>query len=111
MNTAPIQLIVSVVIVLVSLPLILRKVKMNGFYGIRIPESFRSEERWYQINRFGGILFLLWGVTLGVCGGIGVTLPSSQWAKYNLVSAGIIVGGLVLLTTAIFIYAARTKKD
>jgi uncharacterized membrane protein len=53
-NMACIHLIVSPVVVLFSLPLIFGKVKMNGVYGIRIPESFRSEARWYQINRFGG---------------------------------------------------------
>ena len=84
---------------------------MNGFYGIRIPESFRSEKRWYQINSFGGVLFLFWGLCIGVCGGVGVTLPSTQWGRYTRISAGVIIGGLLLITAAIFVYAAKTKKD
>ena len=107
---ACIHLVVSAVVVLFSLPLIFGKVKMNGIYGIRIPESFRSEARWYQINRFGGILFLVWGLAIGILGVVGISLPSNQWSKYNLVSGAIIVGSLVLITIAIFVYAAWTRK-
>lgn len=111
MNEAPILLIAAVLIILFSLPLVLGKVRMNGIYGIRIPESFRSEARWFQINRFGGILFLLWGVVLGVCGAVGLTLPDSQQAKYMLISLAVVFGSLTLVTIAIFVYAAKTKKD
>jgi hypothetical protein len=27
---------------------------MNGAYGIRIPAAFESEQRWYDINAYGG---------------------------------------------------------
>ena len=108
---ACIHLIVAPVVVLFSLPLVLGKVKMNGLYGIRIPESFRSEARWYQINRFGGILFLLWGLAIGISGAVGISLPSSHWSKYNVVSGAIIVGSLVLISIAIFVYAACPRKD
>lgn len=111
MNEAPILLIAAVVTILFSLPLILRKVKMNGIYGIRIAESFRSEARWYQINRFGGILFLLWGLLLGAWGVVGLTLQGSQQAKFNLISLAVIFGGLTMVTVAIFVYAAKTKRN
>lgn len=39
---------------LLSLPLIFRKVPMNHFNGIRLRASFESEERWYDINAYGG---------------------------------------------------------
>jgi hypothetical protein len=61
--------------------------------------------------RFGGILFLLWGLAIGILGAIGISLPNSQWSKYNLVSDAIIVGSLVLITIAVFVYAACTRKD
>ncbi len=111
MNPAPVYLVVSLVIIVVSLPLVFRKIKMNGIYGIRIPEAFKSEERWYQINRFGGILFLVWGVVLGFCGGIGLMLPSSCWTAYSAISLGLIFGGLILVVVAVFVYAATTRKD
>jgi hypothetical protein len=40
-----------------SLPLVLRKVPMNDLYGIRIPAALESEQRWYDINAYGGRQF------------------------------------------------------
>ena|ERR1044071_149904 len=111
MNEAPILLIASVLIILFALPLVLGKVKMNGIYGIRISESFRSEARWYQINRFGGLLFVLWGIVLGICGMLGLRLQAGQQARYMLISLAIVFGGLAMAIIAIFVYASKTRKD
>lgn len=110
MNLAVTLLIISVVAIVGSLPLIFRMVKMNGVYGIRIPESFRSEARWYEINRFGGILILLWGVIMGIAGAVGLSLDSISGQKYNLISIGILLGGIVIILITIFVYAAMTRK-
>ena len=45
---------IAVLIALVSIPLIFRRVPMNPFYGIRFPESYKSDKSWYSINEFGG---------------------------------------------------------
>ncbi|MEI8292495.1 MAG: SdpI family protein [bacterium] len=50
---------ISLLIALLSIPLILRRVPMNSFYGVRFPESYKSDKSWYAINEFGGkALFL-----------------------------------------------------
>jgi uncharacterized membrane protein len=102
--------ILSAVTIVAAVPLILRLVKMNGAYGVRIPESFRSEERWFQINHFGGWLLLVWGVVVGITGVIGLAVDRSQWLGFCLAAAGVVVGGAVLMTVVIFVYAAKTRK-
>jgi uncharacterized membrane protein len=84
---------------------------MNGFYGVRIPESFRSEERWYEINRFGGILLLLWGLAVGVTGFIGLIIPQDWGRTFSVISVGVVLGGIFLVAIGIFVDAAMTKKD
>ena len=64
-------LLVGLVTLLISLPLIYRKVPMNAFYGIRIRASFQSEQRWYDINAQGGKLFAKWSALIIVAGLIG----------------------------------------
>ncbi len=103
-------LLLSAMAIVLSLPLILRLVKMNRVYGVRIPESFRSDERWYELNRFGGVLMLILGIILGVTGVIGLKIDSNQGLIFYFVSIGVVLGGAVLVTAAIFIYAAITKK-
>ena len=51
-------------LVVVALPLALRLVPMNRFYGVRIPEAFESDERWYDINAFGGRALAVYGLVL-----------------------------------------------
>ncbi len=43
----------------ISVPLVLRKVPMNIWYGFRIKKAFMSDELWYDINAYGGKQMIL----------------------------------------------------
>ena len=60
--------ILGIVIILISIPLYLGKVKMNGVYGFRIRKAFESEQNWYLINRYGARALMLWAVVLMAVG-------------------------------------------
>jgi len=51
-----------------SIPLILRKVKMNHVYGARIQKSFKLDEDWYALNEYGGKQLVLWSIPILVIG-------------------------------------------
>lgn len=55
---------VSLIYILISIPLIKRKIKMNNWYGFRFPKAYKSDENWYKINEFGGRQLLVWGIVL-----------------------------------------------
>lgn len=55
------HMIIGLAAVVVSIPLILRLVPPNRFYGVRNREAFASERNWYAINAFGGALLLVFG--------------------------------------------------
>ncbi len=93
----------GILVILVSLPLIFRKIKMNCVYGFRISNAFESEENWYTINEFGGKVLALWGVALIVAGAAASFLePSSvlTFAKGCFLSVAV----PIVLT---FFYAKR----
>ena len=52
----------------ISIPLILRRIPMNGFYGVRIPKSFVSDANWYAINAYGGRVLAVAGAIVSVVG-------------------------------------------
>lgn len=56
------------VCIALGLPLMKRKVKMNRWYGVRIPKSFQSEENWFKINEYGGRQLVAWSIPLIVWG-------------------------------------------
>ena len=65
----------ALLIIAVSIPLIMRKVKMNYFYGIRIKKSFESEENWYAINAYGGKQLVIWSIPMLLAGALCFFIP------------------------------------
>ncbi len=58
----------GVLIVAVAYPLAKGKVSMNHWYGVRVRQSFESEEKWYRINRYGGRQLMIWGAIIAALG-------------------------------------------
>ncbi len=79
---------IGIVTALVSIPLVLRKIPMNGAYGIRIPKAFVSQRNWYEINAYGGKLLIVFGIFLSGFGWLGQGMappPTSIWAPVFLI--------------------------
>lgn len=86
---------VGVIIFALSLPLVLRKVPMNRSYGIRIRAAFESEQRWYDINAYGGRQMAIWSWLLILAGVIGFFVSPVHFDFYvcaSLVAAILVIG-------------------
>jgi hypothetical protein len=91
MNAVAIVLILAGLLIFGSCqPLIRRKIPSNNLYGIRIPAAFESEERWYEINEFGGRKFAGWSWLLTVGGVVGLFIPQQR---------PVVFAGLVAIVT------------
>ncbi|MFZ2276754.1 MAG: protein kinase, partial [Prosthecobacter sp.] len=81
--------IIGSILALLSLPLWLRLVPMNSFYGVRLPSTFVSDERWYDVNAVFGKHLYGWSLTVVAAGIAGIyQLPRHQdaysWAAITL---------------------------
>jgi len=65
---AIILLCLGLITIAVSIPLYLGKIKMNYFYGFRIPKAFESEENWYAINHYGAKALIRWSLVIMAIG-------------------------------------------
>ena len=77
-----------------AIPLLLGRVRMNGWYGVRLPPSFRSEANWYALNRYGAIQLMGYGGLLIVVGVVGVLFPprlGSLWFVVDLAAPGLLI--------------------
>ncbi|MCP4162672.1 MAG: SdpI family protein [Deltaproteobacteria bacterium] len=52
------------IIIGISIPTLLNKIKMNNFYGVRIPKAFKSEENWFKINHYGSKVYIIWSIII-----------------------------------------------
>ena len=100
----------AVIAIAAAVPLIKGRVKMNEWYGVRIPAAFASEEAWFDINRLGGRLLFLWGVVVAATAIAGAFLSKKAWIAYNLASLAIIVGGLIFVVARIYSYARKREE-
>ena len=81
---------------IVSVPLWLRLVPMNRFYGLRLPSTMISDERWYDANAHAGKKLFEWSLAIIVGGMAGFyQLPRHQddypWAALALVITAVVV--------------------
>jgi hypothetical protein len=80
---------VGCLLFVLSLPLWLRLVPMNSFYGVRLPSTFASDERWYDVNAVFGKHLTWWSLAVIAAGLAGFyQLPRHQdaypWAAITL---------------------------
>ena len=69
------NIMVGMLVVAISIPLVTNKVPMNQIYGIRFKQSFESQEKWYEINRYGGRQLIVWSIPLILLGVATFFLP------------------------------------
>lgn len=48
-------LYLPLLMILVSVPMVMRRVPPNAFYGFRTPKTLSNPQIWYQANRLAGV--------------------------------------------------------
>ena len=89
-------LLSGVLILLLSLPLVYRKVPMNHLYGVRIRASFESDRRWYDINAYGGRLMAIGSLPIVAAGVTGLFLPGHWLLPYACGATAVTVVSLLV---------------
>ncbi len=98
---------IALVLAGLSVPLILRKIPMNHFYGVRFPQSFKSDNAWYEINAFGGKALLIASVPILLVGLYGLL---QEPRNYSLIGAAVLVVSVMIACLASYIKARAVDK-
>ena len=96
---------------ILSIPLIKEKVKMNHWYGIRLPATMKSKEIWYAVNKQGGKYLLYLGIVISLSSLIFYFLkiftPSSSFLAMTI----IILAGTVIFVVKSIMLAEKMAKE
>jgi uncharacterized membrane protein len=100
----------SVLLVLVSLPLLFRRIPPNAFYGLRVPATYADEWVWYEANALAGRDMVALGVLLAV---LALVLPvfGLQGDTPKLVWAAVAAVGSLVLTMVGWSRANRLLRE
>jgi hypothetical protein len=93
----------GLVAIALAVPLWRRKIRMNGFYGVRFARSFESDELWYRINEHGGWRLILWSLPVIGCGALALFVTSEAW----LIALAFAPGLYVIPCVESYVYARR----
>ena len=96
----------SILIIALELPLAMNRVKPNGLYGFRFPQTLADKRVWYLVNSYVGRLSVLTGIAAIVLA-VALPLTDISAAAYGLACAVVFVGGLMAAIVAGVIYMRR----
>lgn len=74
----------GVILVALCIPLVRGHIPRNSWYGIRLPQSFASDDAWYAINRFGAKRMIVWAIPLILVGLVSFFLPLKAHTNLTL---------------------------
>lgn len=97
----------SLLIAALSIPMILRKIPPNNWYGFRVPKTLNNPHIWYPANAYAG-LCLFWASILSFV--VTVTLyfvPNLSLETYAISCAVITIMGLVVAVVMSFRYLSK----
>jgi len=94
-----------------GLPLMLRRIPPNRFYGFRTPATLRDPEIWYPANAFAGRLLLVWGILCALVAGFAYLWPGIEKPIYVALNFGAIVGGALVMVLACLRALGGIKAD
>jgi len=99
------NLVIGLVVIGVSIPLVLKWVPKNRWYGVRLKKSLKSDENWYAINSYGGKWMIAVGAVLAAIGALTLDIDIQQeWLLKALSFAPLLI---VLAIIPIVIYSRR----
>jgi len=100
---------VGFLLVAVSLPLVLNKVKPNPIYGVRLPKCYLSDRNWYAANAYGGRQLLVVGVVTTTATLTLYCIPTlpAHTIAYTIACEAVMMVGVLWAVVAILIFVNR----
>ena len=87
-----------------SVPLILRKVPPNIWYGFRVKATLEDEAIWYPVNEYTGKWLLGVGLLTVVMAVVAFFATASNVGVYASIVGGAVVGSLTVAVIKSFLY-------
>jgi uncharacterized membrane protein len=97
-------IITGIAMIAVSIPLLMRSVKPNHWYGFRTSKTLSSEPVWYKANAFAGALMLSFGIIYSIASIKFYFLLGENPLAYALTCLAMLLAGLLVITLLSFHY-------
>jgi hypothetical protein len=86
----------GVLLLLLSIPLIRRKIPPNGLYGFRVPKTMNNPELWYLVNAYSARRMLWTAIAFVAAAVILYFIPGIGVDTYAMICLGVFTVGLTV---------------
>lgn len=93
-----------------AIPLMRKKVKMNSWYGIRVPDAMQSEPIWNEVNAIMGRYLFAFGLFTSVVSIQFVLHPLEYEYQMVYTLLGILIFGTILFVKLSFSTAKKISE-
>jgi uncharacterized membrane protein len=94
-----------------SIPLILRRVPPNPFYGFRVPATLADSELWYDVNAYAGRRLALTGVGIAAAAVLlPAIIPAISIDVYAIAVLVVVLGLLIPALATSFVYSRKRQS-
>lgn len=99
----------ALLFVVLGVPLMLGKVRRNGFYGVRFPATMADDRVWDVVNRKSGFLFVTGGAAASIVDLLAVAGVVAR--DVGLYVAGALLIYLLIATVWLWRYSEQVARD
>lgn len=101
----------GLLLLLLAIPLVLRRVRPNRWYGLRLRAALADERVWYDANAASGREMVIFGGGFTLVALLLPLLPGVTDPAYSLGCAGLLLVGSLVLTARAFRLANRLQRE
>jgi uncharacterized membrane protein len=101
----------GIIISALAIPLIRRKIKINSWYGIRIPQTMENEKIWYAVNEIMGKYIFAWGIIISILSLYFSLNPTDPKFLMTYILLTILILGTVLLVILSYKIANKYENE
>jgi uncharacterized membrane protein len=100
----------GLVMLILAVPLIQKRIPPNHIYGFRVKRTLENPDIWYPVNVYAGKTLLAYGIVIVISALVFYPLSLTE-DEYANVMTVVILGALVLMVGADFLYLNRLTKS
>ncbi len=101
----------SLVLSALSIPLILRKIKPNHFYGFRVPATLSNPALWYDVNAYAGKRLFITGIVCLLSAIVFYFIPGLSLDGYAYLCLAVMIIAFAVTMIQSFLFLKANRQD
>ncbi|MFH1042413.1 MAG: SdpI family protein [bacterium] len=105
------NILIGLIIIGMSIPLVLKKIPPNHWYGLQVPATLNNKSVWYKVNKSIGKKSLYFGISIIVVSGYVFSKSLLNTSNYSIAMTLYIYFGAVFVFVSVYKSIKKIEKE